>query len=477
MSTSYSMWPVVLLPYNLPPWKCMKETNFFMSLLISGPKSPGREIDVYLQPLIEELKELWTFGVRTYDSLTCQFFQLYATLLWTINDFPAYGDLSGWSTKAYQAFPICMGDRSSFGDTRIRKERELLIGRRKYFFDLPYWSRLLLRHKLDVMHIEKNVCDNLVGTLLNIEGKTKDTTNAQLDLQDLKRRKDLHLVEVCNRLVKPHASYTLTSSEQVEFCKFMKSVKFPDGFVSNISRCVHEKEITGPVSYNWIYPIERSLSTLKRYVRNKARPEGSIAETYVMNESRTFCSRYLCGIEIQFTRDERNDDTIVEDEVLELRESANLSDDFFSLAMGQSFDVRCYNGCIVGGVRFHTIELDSRRTTQNSRIMIIGKSDASETSDNNFYDDPKNGINWKVVQVIQNKRIWDVPEVEDVQNDHISILEVVVSHQVDDHIEDDTLCRNDVDPTIIERPILRHVTDDFIDDVDEHLSHASDDEL
>ena len=64
-------------------------------------------------------------------------------------------------------------------------------------------------------------------------------------------------------------------------------------------------------------------------------------------------------------------------QVLELRQSANLSDDFFSLAMGPSFDVRCYNGCIVGGVRFHTIELDSRRTTQNSGIMVIGESDAS----------------------------------------------------------------------------------------------------
>ncbi|KAA0049649.1 transposon protein, putative, CACTA, En/Spm sub-class, expressed [Cucumis melo var. makuwa] len=93
------------------------------------------------------------------------------------------------------------------------------------------------------MHIEKNVCDFLVGTLLNIEGKTKDTTNAQLDLQDLKIRKDLHLVEVDNRLVKPHASYTLTSSERVEFCKFLKSVKFPDGFVSNISRSFLPKNV------------------------------------------------------------------------------------------------------------------------------------------------------------------------------------------------------------------------------------------
>ncbi|KAA0056441.1 uncharacterized protein E5676_scaffold120G002070 [Cucumis melo var. makuwa] len=70
MSTSYSMWPIMLLPYNLPPWKCMKETNFFMSLLIPGPRSPGKELDVYLQSLIEELKVLWTFGLCTYDSLT-----------------------------------------------------------------------------------------------------------------------------------------------------------------------------------------------------------------------------------------------------------------------------------------------------------------------------------------------------------------------------------------------------------------------
>ncbi|KAL0540137.1 hypothetical protein IC582_024367 [Cucumis melo] len=99
MSTSYSMWPIMLLSYNLPPWKCMKETNFFMSLLIPGPRSPGKELDVYLQSLIEELKVLWTFGLCTYDSLTGQFFQLHAALLWTINDFSVYSDLSVWSTK------------------------------------------------------------------------------------------------------------------------------------------------------------------------------------------------------------------------------------------------------------------------------------------------------------------------------------------------------------------------------------------
>ncbi|KAA0062837.1 hypothetical protein E6C27_scaffold146G00040 [Cucumis melo var. makuwa] len=243
-----------------------------------------------------------------------QFFQLYATLLWTINDFSAYDDLSGWSTKGYQACPICMGDRSSFG---IRG-RISFMGYRRYLPKNHVWS----------------------GSRLH------------------------------------------------------------DGKV----------EHKAPV-------------------------------------------------------------------VLELHESENLSDDFFSLAMGPSFDVRCYNGCIVSGLRFHTVELDSRRTTQNSGVMVIGESDASGTGNNNFYGILDEVFNWKVVQVVQNKRIWDMPEVEDVQNDHINVLEIVVSHQVDDHIEDDTLCRTDVDPIIIERPIVRHVPYDFIDDVDEHLSHASEDEL
>ncbi|TYK00218.1 uncharacterized protein E5676_scaffold1582G00100 [Cucumis melo var. makuwa] len=74
-----------------------------------------------------------------------------------------------------------------------------------------------------------------------------------------------------------------------------------------------------------------------------------------------------------------------------------------------------------------------------------------------------------------------MPEVDDVKNEYLNVLEIVVNHRVDEHIKDDTLYRIDVDPTIIKRSVVRHVTNDFIDDVDENLSHASgtrdDDEL
>ena len=62
---------------------------------------------------------------------------------------------------------------------------------------------------------------------------------------------------------------------------------FPLAFFSVIVHIVvnlpYEIKVTGLISYNWIYPIERSLRTLKQYVRNKAHNEGSIIEAYVMN--------------------------------------------------------------------------------------------------------------------------------------------------------------------------------------------------
>ncbi|KAL6345598.1 hypothetical protein AAG906_017328 [Vitis piasezkii] len=46
MSISYSMWHVVLIPYNLPPWMCMKQTFFMLSLLIPSPTAPRNDIDI-----------------------------------------------------------------------------------------------------------------------------------------------------------------------------------------------------------------------------------------------------------------------------------------------------------------------------------------------------------------------------------------------------------------------------------------------
>ncbi|GJQ90193.1 hypothetical protein Tco_0001332 [Tanacetum coccineum] len=79
---SYSIWPMILTTNNLPPWLCMKENSFMLTLLIPGPKSPGKDIDVYLRPLIDDLKDLWALkGVETIDVATGQKFNMRAMVL------------------------------------------------------------------------------------------------------------------------------------------------------------------------------------------------------------------------------------------------------------------------------------------------------------------------------------------------------------------------------------------------------------
>jgi alcohol dehydrogenase YqhD (iron-dependent ADH family) len=80
----------------------------FLSMVIPGPSSLGRNIDVCLQPLIDELTQLWFSRALTYNILRKQNFIMRAALMWTINDFLAYGMVSGWSTHGKLACSYCM---------------------------------------------------------------------------------------------------------------------------------------------------------------------------------------------------------------------------------------------------------------------------------------------------------------------------------------------------------------------------------
>jgi hypothetical protein len=86
------MWLVLVVPYNLPPWACMQELNFMMALLIPNPKCTGKDFDVFLEPLIEDLIDLWK-GVCAYDAITRKPVKLYAAILWCIQDYPSLSTL------------------------------------------------------------------------------------------------------------------------------------------------------------------------------------------------------------------------------------------------------------------------------------------------------------------------------------------------------------------------------------------------
>ncbi|KAI5312912.1 hypothetical protein L3X38_042086 [Prunus dulcis] len=337
LSSRYSCWPVILVTYNLPPWLCMKRKFMMLTLLISGPKQPGNDIDVYLEPLIDDLKSLWV-GIRgVYDAHNGEYFTLRAALMWTINDFPAYRNLSGCVVKGYKACPICGDDTPSH-----RRQRAAFNGKPEYgippepltgeevlhmvengdrvcwkkksiFFDLEYWKYLPMRHALDVMHIEKNVCDSIIGTLLEIPGKNKDGIAARLDLLNMGVKTDLQPEYGERRTRLPPGPWNLSRAEKREVCNSFYGMKVPEGYSSNIKNLVslQDSRLLGLKSHDChtlmqqLLPVAirsvlekpaRYMKVLKGYVQNRTRPEGCIAERYIAEEAVEFCTQHLSDV-------------------------------------------------------------------------------------------------------------------------------------------------------------------------------------
>ena len=76
-------------------------------MMIAGPRHPGNDIDLYLTLLIEDMRKLWEDRVNVWDGNLQHTFRLHAMVFCIINDFPTYGNLSGYSAKGHHAYPIC----------------------------------------------------------------------------------------------------------------------------------------------------------------------------------------------------------------------------------------------------------------------------------------------------------------------------------------------------------------------------------
>ena len=83
------------------------------------------------------MKELWEVGIETFDASTRQNFNLRAALLWTINDFSAYGNLSGRSTKGKIECPYCNKETCSIRLANGKKQS--YMGHRRYLPTKHKW--------------------------------------------------------------------------------------------------------------------------------------------------------------------------------------------------------------------------------------------------------------------------------------------------------------------------------------------------
>jgi hypothetical protein len=114
--------------------------------------------------------------------------------------------------------------------------------------------------------------------------------------------------ELCSKTLKVDKLHLMKKDIVIILCK-QEKIYPPAFFDVMVHLAVHLPDkalLRGPVQYGWMYPIERRLGTFKRFIRNTARPEGSVAEAFTAYECLTQCSTYFSNIITRFTRPERN---------------------------------------------------------------------------------------------------------------------------------------------------------------------------
>ncbi|CAL8990117.1 unnamed protein product [Prunus brigantina] len=122
-------------PADSPSWKLLddkwpefgNEPRNLRLALSSDGFNPHNSLNVYLEPLIDDLKSLWDGIKGVYDAHNREYFTLRAALMWTINDFPAYGNLYDCVVKGYKPCPICGDDTPSH-----RRQRAAFNGKPEY---------------------------------------------------------------------------------------------------------------------------------------------------------------------------------------------------------------------------------------------------------------------------------------------------------------------------------------------------------
>jgi len=91
--------------------------------------------------------------------------------------------------------------------------------------------------------MKKNVCDSIIGTLLNIKGKTKNGINARKDLVEMGVWFELHPQPHGKRTYLLPACHTLSKSEKINFCGCLRGVKVPQGCSSNFKSLVSMEDL------------------------------------------------------------------------------------------------------------------------------------------------------------------------------------------------------------------------------------------
>ncbi|XP_060194944.1 uncharacterized protein LOC132624136 [Lycium barbarum] len=380
----YSCWPVFLTPYNLPPEMC----------------------------------------VVTYDVSTKSNFNMRASLMWTINDFPAYGMLSGWMTAGKLACPHCMENSKAFtlkhGHKNSWKMKQA-FRKNKTENDPPprtlsveeIWGRVchlpkvteVAPYRLHGYGVEHNwTKQSIFWELPDVKGKTKDNPKARLDLKEYYKRPELNLQDrLPKRIWKPITEislffkYLCSNTLTVENLQRMEQNMpvittklekiFPCGFFDVMEHLpihlVQEARLGGPVKTRWMYPFERTIGKCKKLAKQRSKIERSICEAYLAKETTHFCSYYF-GEQVSCMRNRPNhndkggvDPNYPPMSIFNQPGRGEHSQFVKDIALGPGNEVKTMKKCIINGYKFQTEEVSHYKKTNNSGVCIKGDADGS----------------------------------------------------------------------------------------------------
>ena len=108
----------------------------------------------------------------------------------------------------------------------------------------------------------KNFHDNIFYTMLDDKVKTKDNINARYDMEKLCSQSGGRLFLIGDgQVAKPKVVYTIFDDYRIRFCQWVKDLKLPDGFASNISKCVNmtDCKFSGLKSHDCHVMLQRLL--------------------------------------------------------------------------------------------------------------------------------------------------------------------------------------------------------------------------
>ncbi|XP_050222682.1 uncharacterized protein LOC126672773 [Mercurialis annua] len=180
--------------------------------------------------------------------------------MWTINDFPAYSMLASWSTSERLACPHCMENTHAFTLKGSRKQSWFDCHRKFLPPGHPYRRNTTQFRKGKTINKEFKQpktgeellaeVDSLgfmkayeIGAEKNNAAKSenygwnkKNHAKSREELNDICDRPELAKNPVTGRF--PKAMYALDKDGKKALLEWIKLIRFPDGYASNLSRCV-----------------------------------------------------------------------------------------------------------------------------------------------------------------------------------------------------------------------------------------------